>query len=255
MNLRVLIADDEPLCRQRLRQFLRAEPGNELVGECINGTEAVTAIRKQAPDVVFLDVKMPELDGFDVIKSLSDIRLPAIVFVTAYDQFALRAFETHAVDYLLKPFNRVRFQTALRRVRERLQRDLSSKDDPTLLNLLKTIDSRHSSLERVTIRSDGRITVLKTAEIDWICAADNYVELHLGKATHLLRTTVTALASQLPQNRFVQTSRSLLVNVDRIKEIRPKAHGDYSIILRDGTSLPGSRNHRRQLERLLFNSV
>lgn len=255
MNIRVLIADDEPLCRQRLRQFLRTEPKNEIVGECTNGTEAVKAIREHSPDLVFLDVKMPELDGFGVLESLGGIRLPAIVFVTAYDQFALRAFETHAVDYLLKPLDRGRLQMALRRVRERLQRDLSPADDPTLLILLKTIGSRRPLLERVTIRSDGRITVLKTSEIDWICAADNYVELHVGKAVHLLRTTITALASQLPQNRFVQTSRSLLVNVDRIKEIRPKAHGDYSIILRDGTSLPGSRNHRRQLERLLINPV
>jgi len=254
MKLRVLIADDEPLSRQRLRRFVRAEPGIELVAECVTGTEAVNGIRENSPDLAFLDVKMPELDAFGVVEALNGDRLPAIVFVTAYDQFAVRAFETNAVDYLLKPFDRERFQTALRRVRERLQRGGTHHNTPSLLSLLSEVSPRVKSLERLTIKSDGRISVVKTGEIDWVCAADNYVELHVGKMTHLLRVTITALASQLSPNRFLRISRSHLVNLDRIKEMRSKSHGDFLILLHNGTTLPGTRNYRQNLARFLDNS-
>jgi two-component system LytT family response regulator len=254
MKLRVLIADDEPLGRQRLRRFVRAEPGTELVAECVTGMEAVIGIREKSPDLAFLDVKMPELDAFGVVEALNGARLPAIVFVTAYDQFAVRAFETNAVDYLLKPFDRERFQAALRRVRERLQRGVHHQNNPSLLSLLSEIGPRLKPLERVTIRSEGRISVLKTAEIDWVCAADNYVELHVGNTTHLLRVTMAALANQLSQNRFVRISRSHLVNVDRVKEMRSRSHGDFLILLHNGTTLPGTRNHRHDLARLLSKS-
>jgi len=251
MKLRVVIADDEPLSRLRLRRFVRAEPGTELVAECITGMEAVNVIREKSPDLVFLDVKMPELDGFGVVEAFNGACPPAIIFVTAYDQFAVRAFEANAVDYLLKPFDRGRFQTALRRACERLQRGVSHQNNASLLNLLADVRPRVKHLERVTIKSDGRISVVKTAEIDWVCAADNYVELHLGNTTHLLRMTIAALASQLSPNCFARISRSHLVNLDRIKEIRPKSHGDYLILLRNGTALPGTRNYRQNLARIL----
>jgi two-component system, LytTR family, response regulator len=255
MKLRVLIADDEPLSRQRLRRFVRAEPGTELVAECTTGMEAVTGIREKFPDLAFLDVKMPELDAFGVMEALNGARLPVIVFVTAYDQFAVRAFETNAVDYLLKPFDRERFQNALRRVRERLQRGIPHQNNPSsLLSLLGEAGPRLKPLERITIRSGGRISVLKTAEIDWVCAADNYVELHVGNAAHLLRVTMAALANRLSQDRFVRISRSHLVNVDRIKEMRSRSHGDFLILLHNGSTLSGTRNHRHNLELLLSKS-
>jgi two-component system, LytTR family, response regulator len=250
-KLRVLIADDELLCLEQIRRFLHAEPGIEIVAECRNGIEVVKAIHQKRPDLAFLDVKMPELDGFGVIDALKDTRLPAIVFVTAYDQFALRAFGIHAVDYLLKPFDRARFQTALRRARQRLRHNWPDQTNLGLTNPLANGGSRGKSLECVAIKSGGRITIVRAAEIDWICAADNYAELHVAKKIYLLRTTITAIANRLPANRFVRISRSVLVNVDRIKELCPKSHGDYIFVLLDGTRLTGSRNYRHNLAELL----
>jgi len=242
MRLRVLIADDEQLCRERLKRFLRTEPEAEVVAECASGIEAVRAIRQSSPDVAFLDVRMPELDAFGVIEALNGARLPAIVLVTAYDRFALRAFEFHAVDYLLKPFDLWRFQVALRRARHRLQ-----LDSP----LMCAVGPIAKPLERVTVKSSGRITIVKTSEIDWISAADNYVELHVNTKTHLLRITISALAERLPGNCFARISRSVLVNLDRVKEIHSKSHGDYFVVLHNGTSLPGSRKYRHGLDGLL----
>ncbi len=251
MTLRVLIADDEALSRERLKRFLLREPETEVVAECASGSEAVSAIRAAGPDVAFLDVRMPELDGFGVLKALKGIRLPAIIFVTAYDQFALRAFEIDAVDYLLKPFDHDRFKIALQRARHRLQLDLPGTKDSRSPEVLTRLRTRGQPLERVTIKAGGRITLVKTADIDWVSAADNYAELHLGNKTHLLRMTITALAHRLPENRFARISRSLLVNLDRIKEIRSKSHGDYFVVLHSGASLSGSRNFRRGLDGLL----
>jgi two-component system LytT family response regulator len=251
MKLRVLIADDEHLSRERLTRFLRTEPGAEIVAECSSGTEALEAIRQQAPDVAFLDVRMPDLDAFGVLEALVGQRLPAIVLVTAFDHFALRAFEIEAVDYLLKPFDRQRLQRALRRVRQRLQIDRTRPDKPKAPEGFAYPQARHTPLERLTVRSSGRITLLKPAEIDWISAADNYVELHVGPKVLLLRVSIAALAGRLAEHRFARISRSILVNLDRIREIRSKSHGDYFVVLSTGTSLPGSRNYRLGLDSLL----
>ncbi len=253
MKLRILIADDESLGRERLRLFLQAETDTDLevVAECANGVEAVKAIRHHSPDLVFLDIKMPELDGFGVLEALNDVPLPAIIFVTAYDQFAVKAFETNAVDYLLKPFDQDRFRTAFDRARERLQ---SEKGRSALLTeMLASLPSGESHLERVTVKSGKRICVVKTTDIDWVRAADNYTELHVGTVTHLLRMTIGALAPRLP-SQFVRVSRSLLVNMTRINEIRSKSHGDFLIILEDGTELSASRSHRQAVMSLLNNS-
>ena len=247
MSLRVLIADDEQLSRERLKRFLRTEPGTELVAECASGAEALSAIREKAPDLAFLDVRMPELDGFDVIKSLDGVRLPAIVFVTAYDQFALRAFEIDAVDYLLKPFDRHRFQTAVRRARQRL-RAATQPGTASLGELTPELAVTH---DRIAVKSSGRILLIRTSEIDWISAADNYVELHVGNKVHLLRMTISAVTQRLGAERFSRISRSLLVNVNAIKEIHSKSHGDYFVVLNNGVSLPGSRNYRGPLRKLL----
>jgi two-component system LytT family response regulator len=249
-KLRVLVADDELLCRERLRRFIRAEPNIEVVAECASGTEVVKAIREKKPDLAFLDIRMPELDGFGVLEALKWTRSPAIIFVTAYDQFALRAFEFHAVDYLLKPFDRSRFRTALERALERLQLQLAGSSR-SLLSRLASLGAGSKTLERLVVKSRGRITILKTAEVDWISAADNYTELHVANRTYLLRMTITALANRLPQQRFTRISRSLVVNVDRLKEICPKSHGDFLVYLHDGKALTGSRNFRNGLAEIL----
>jgi len=247
VKLRVLIADDEQLSRERLRRFLGSEPGIHIVAECANGIEAVSAIRREAPDLAFLDVRMPELDAFAVLETLKDARLPAIILVTAHDQFALRAFDIDAVDYLLKPFDRRRFQAALRRARRRLGdsgRTQDAKASPDIITGSKPLD-------RITVKSSGRIVILKTAEIDWISAADNYVELHVGNNTHLLRMTISTLANRLQKNHFARISRSVLVNLDSIKEIQSRSHGDYSVVLHNGASVSGSRKYRHGLEALI----
>ena len=250
MKLKVLIVDDEALSRERVRRFLTTEHDTVIVGECGSGKEAVAAIRRDSPDLVFLDVRMPELDGFGVLKELNGVQPPGIIFVTAHHEFATRAFDIHAVDYLLKPFDHARFRTALNRARERLQRR----------NGLRAQSRRHSNLisspygdpvDFIPVRSSGRIRLLKHSEIDWISAADNYAELHVGPVTYMLRSTITALADRFLSARFVRISRSILVNLDRITEIRPKSHGDYVIVLNDGACLTGSRNHRSSLARLL----
>lgn len=251
MKLKVLIAEDEPVSRERLRQLLQAERLVEIVAECATGFEALNAVRQTRPDIMFLDVKMPDLDGFGVVKGLSGAHLPVIVFVTAYDRFALKAFEVHAADYLLKPFDRERFKTALQRARERLQRNPEALNNQALSEVLATLPARLNRRERVTVKSQGRISFVNTVEIDWIRAADNYVELHVRGTTHLLRTTITALSDQLPLNRFARISRSHLVNLDRIKEMRSKSHGDYLVVLQDGTRLTASRNYRKNLQLLL----
>ena len=251
MKLRVMIADDEPLSRQRLRQLLRTDPRTEIVAECANGMEALHAIREASPDLVFLDVKMPELDGFGVLKALNGARLPAIVFVTAHDHFAVRAFEMHAVDYLLKPFDRERFQTAVNRARQRLQADAVTQSASSLSKLLANIGSHVRPLEHISIKTGDRIKLVKVADIDWISSADNYVELHVVDATHLSRVTIRALTEQLPKNQFARISRSIVVNLDRVKELCPKSHGDFLIVLRNGARLHGTRSCRENLAQLL----
>jgi two-component system, LytTR family, response regulator len=248
-NLRVMVVDDERPSRERLKRFLRRTADVQLIAECASGPEAVTAIRQLAPDVVFLDVNMPEMDGFGVLNSLKGVHAPAIIFVTAHDRFALRAFEIDAVDYLLKPFNEQRLQAALRRVRSRLRPNggrlvapQSDADDP---------EPSLKPLDRITVRSSGRVILIKTSDIDWISAADNYVELHFHGKTHLLRITISALAERLPRPQFTRISRSILVNLDRVTEIHSRSHGDYFLVLQGGASLAGSRNYRAGMENLL----
>ncbi|MGZ8900015.1 MAG: LytR/AlgR family response regulator transcription factor [Limisphaerales bacterium] len=238
MKVRVLIAEEEENCRSHLRDLLNAEPHVELLAECRDGKEALAAIQNLQPDLVFLDLRLPRLDGFSLIKRLNGSR-PVIIVVTADDRFALKAFELEAADYLLKPIRRERFQSALRRGRERLQSNAEqrqSADNPSV--------ATPTEIERLTISSRGRILVIKTAEVDWVCSAGNYVEIHIGSTVHLMRASLGALRNKLPQNSFLRISRTSVVNLDRIKEIRPKTHGDYVVILQDGTLLNGSRNFR-----------
>jgi two-component system LytT family response regulator len=247
--------DDEPLARQRLRRLLQDEPDVEIVGECADGGEAVAAIRADKPDLVFLDVQMPVLDGFGVLEAIGLEYLPAIVFVTAYDRYALRAFEYNALDYLLKPFDRDRFRKALERARAHLGRAPDSEEAQQLLGAVDEFKSQGKGLERLIIKSAGRVFFLRAEEIDWIEAAGNYVRLHVGKETHLLRDTMSSLEARLDPKRFLRIHRSTMVNIERIQEMQPLFHGDYVVILRDGTQLNLSRGYRQRLQEVFGKGV
>lgn len=245
----MLIVDDEPLARERLRRLLQADSDLELVGECEDGVSAVAMIRSTAPDLVFLDVQMPELDGFGVLKQLGPDRLPAVIFVTAYDQFALKAFEVHAVDYLLKPINAERLKQALQRALNQIQQRQTGDLSRHLTALLADVSGARA-LERLAVKSSGKVVFVKVEDIDWIEASDNYVNLHLGNDSILHRETMSSLESMLPAAKFMRISRSTIVNVDRIKELQPLFHGEYAVILRNGTRLTLSRSYRDKVAQL-----
>ena len=247
--MRTLIVDDEPLARERIRTLLRDEPDIELIGECAGGKEAVSAIQGKNPELLFLDVQMPEMDGFAVLEAVGPERVPAVVFVTAYDRYALRAFDVHALDYLLKPFDRERFHKALERARAQVGE--RGKLGDRLLALLKDIKEEPKRPERFVIKSAGRVFFLRADEIDWVEAAGNYVQLHVGSTTHLMRETMGGLEARLDPEKFVRIHRSAIVQVDRLKEMRPAFHGDYIVILQDGTRLNLSRSYREKLQALL----
>lgn len=246
-----MIVDDEPLGRDRLRNFVAREPGLTLMGEASDGEQAVRLIRELLPDLVFLDIQMPGLTGFGVLDQLGVDIPPAVIFCTAHDEFALKAFEVHAVDYLLKPFDRERFQKALARAGERLrttQRDELSSKLAAVLQQLQPAAPR--ALDRIPVKTNGRVIFISVPEIDWVGSADNYVELHVGTHSHLIRDTLTKMEQQLPPDKFVRISRTAIVNVDRVQELQPLFHGEYSITLRTGVKLTLSRSHRDQLARL-----
>jgi two-component system, LytTR family, response regulator len=247
-RIRVLIVDDEPIARRGVRLQLKGDPEIEVIGECANGLEAVAAIQKLEPDLVFLDVQMPEMDGFEVIEAVGVERMPRVIFVTAYDQYTLRAFEVHALDYLLKPFDRERFLKALNYARSSLDRGDFNRQ---LIRLLDDRLAARKPLERLVIKSGGRIYFLNVEEIDWIEAADNYVELHVGRESHLLRETISGLAARLDPARFLRVRHSTIVNIERVKELRPLFRGEYLIVLRDGTELTSSRRYRKNLNAIL----
>jgi two-component system, LytTR family, response regulator len=250
-KIRTVIVDDELLARRGIRAQLQEESDFEVVAECRNGIEAVAAIQQEAPDLVFLDVQMPELDGFGVLEALEPEQLPAVIFVTAYDRYALRAFEVHALDYLLKPFDPERFKITLERARRQLERkdvrDLSRR----LQNLLDDLKGRSKYSERLVIKAGGRIVFLSTSEIDWIEAADNYVRLHAGRESHLMRDTLSNLEKRLDPAQFARVHRSAIINVRRIKELHPLFRGEYEIVLKDGTRVSSGRNYRDRLQELL----
>jgi two-component system, LytTR family, response regulator len=231
-KIRVLVVDDEPLARSNLTVLLRRDPEIEIVGECVSGMDALTAIPEKQPDLLFLDVQMPEWDGFDVLERLAPNLPPAIVFVTAYDQYALRAFETGALDYLLKPFDNARFYRALERAKEKLK---EGRNLP-----------RHS--DRLVIKGSGQISFIKMSDIDWIEAADYYACLHLGTKTHLLRRSMAELERELDPNVFCRIHRSSIVNLDRVEGLRINQDGDYEVLLANRISLRLSRGCKKQLQ-------
>src|SRR5215216_2050420 len=249
--IRALIADDEALARKFIRRILRDDHDIEVVGECSNGEETVAMIRKERPDVVFLDVQMPEMDGFAVLESIGIEQLPEIIFTTAYEQYAIRAFELHALDYLLKPFDQARFKDAIKYAKERFRSERQNDGRAQISALLDNIKSKPRYLERLVIKAGGRITFLRTDEINWIEADDKYVHLHTTKTRPMVRQTLSAMEAQLDPARFRRVHRSAIVNVERIAELQPLFSGEYSILLQDGTKLTLSRNYRDKLLELL----
>jgi two-component system LytT family response regulator len=242
--------DDEELARERLRSLLGKEKEIEIIGEVGDGKSAVALIDKEKPDLVFLDVQMPELDGFEVLQNLS--HQPNVVFVTAHDKFALKAFDVHAVDYLLKPFDKERFQTALKRVLEKVRsKALEAEKISAVLNEVKPPSK---PVERLMVKTEGRVLLIKTEDLDWVEAADNYVNLHVGNEAHLMRETMSSLEGKLPPEKFMRISRSSIVNLERIKELQPMFHGEYVVILKNGTKLTLSRTYREKLDQLMGNS-
>jgi two-component system LytT family response regulator len=231
-KIRTVIVDDEPLARTNLSLLLRLDPEIAVVGECGSGVDAPNEIRRTKPDLLFLDVQMPECDGFDVIELLGKDVPPAVVFVTAYDQYALRAFEAGALDYLLKPFDDARFDLALNRAKQKIARG----------------NDRPRTLEYLTVKSAGQVAFVSLPSIDWIEAADYYVALHVGPKTHLLRRSITDLEQDLDANVFLRIHRSTIVNLNRIRGLKLNEDGEYTVLLESGTSLRMSRRYRKPLQ-------
>jgi two-component system, LytTR family, response regulator len=235
---RVLIADDEPLARERLRTLLAGEDWVELVAECPDGTHAIEAIPRMRPDLVFLDVQMPGATGFEVIDRVGAAQMPLVVFVTAFDRYALRAFDVHALDYLLKPFDRERFKQALLRARQQLERRSNGELERRLLELVQDLKPSAHRLERFVIKAGGRVFFVRAEEIDWIEAAGNYVKLHVGNDAHLFRETMNSLEAQLDSDVFFRIHRSHIVNIERVKELQP------SVTARSSRNASGARCRR-----------
>jgi two-component system, LytTR family, response regulator len=275
MTLRVVVADDEPMGRQRLVRLLQAEPDTDVVAACADGEEAVAAIREHAPDVVLLDIQMPHLDGFEVVAALGEAHQPAVIFVTAHDHYAVRAFEVHAFDYLLKPVDQDRLQDAIRRAvtppgrpPQSLPRTPSldgsgqamkrgGTTTRRILTLLEELNARerHRGRDRLVVRTPERAFFLRSDTIDWIEAAGKFVHLHVGRSVHALRQSMAELEQELDPARFLRISRSVIINIDRIQEVQPWFQGDYVLILTDGTRLTSTRGYRDNMRRLLGRSA
>jgi two-component system LytT family response regulator len=248
--LQVIIVDDEPLARSRVRRMLQGHTDVEIIAECSNGKQAIEAVRKHKPDLLLLDVEMPEMDGFEVVDALGK-DLPYIVFITAYNQYAIRAFEVHALDYLLKPFNESRLTKAFERARDRIRDSEKEHFNERIIRLLEDIRGESHYMERLILRNDRKIWFMNVNQIDWFEADGKYVNVHAGKEAHLVRESLTSLESKLDPKNFARIHRSSIVNINRIKEFQPWFHGDYRILLKDGTELILSRTYRKQFRDLI----
>lgn len=257
MKHTVIVVDDEPLARDRVRGLLEAEENIEIIAECGDGADALEAIARQRPDILILDIHMPEMDGFQMLAQLR-APLPVVIFTTAYDQHAVQAFEAQALDYLLKPFKPSRFRTSIARAREQVSRQQPDEVSQRLLALLEsrapaaTAPATAEHLTRITVRDRNRVRFVKTSEIDWIEASGNYVILHSGKENHVVRETLAAFEQQLSPKEFVRVSRSAIVNLDRVQHIEPAFNNEHVVALADGTRLPMTRSMRELQERLKF---
>ena len=246
-----VIADDEPLTRERIRTLLAGFPEVAVVGEARDGNEAVAKVRELKPSLLFLDVQMPERDGFGVLEKLAPAATPAVVFVTAFDAFALKAFEVHAVDYLLKPFTKGRFNRAMDHALKKLDGTTAAGVDRELLALLASIRAQRSAEARVAIRGGEAVYFVRIADIEWLEASGNYVKIHAGGQEHLLRDTLKNFEERLDPDRFLRVHRSAIVNVDSIQRLEPWFHGEYAVVLRDGTRLMSSRTYSERLRKII----
>jgi two-component system LytT family response regulator len=251
MSIRTLVVDDEPMARERIVSLLAQEPDVDVVGQCSDGGEAVTAIQNLSPDLVFLDVQMPAADGFGVLRQIKREQMPMVVFVTAYDEYALQAFEVHALDYLLKPFGRDRLQQSLAHARQQREGHRAGELGRGLMALVDDLAPERKP-DRLVVKSGGRVFFVRTDEIEWIEAAGNYVRLHLATQTHVFRETMNDMEKRLDPERFFRIHRSRIVNGDRIKELQPWTSGEYLLVLQNGAHLRLSRNYREKLQQRLF---
>ena len=252
-KIRVLVVDDELIARKRVRRLLEGDEDTVVIGECKDGFEAIAAIEEQSPDLLFLDVQMPGKDGFGVLTDITADKTPVVIFLTAYDQYAVRAFDAAALDYLLKPFDEDRFANALARAKMQLTNPtrIETSDEPLTASPDATSGANSAYLERIIIRAGGRVLFRNTSEIDWVEAYGNYVRLHFGKAAYLLRETIGHLEARLDPAKFTRIHRSTIIQVDRIRELQPQLAGQYRAMLRDGTKLTLSRRYRKNLKNLL----
>jgi two-component system, LytTR family, response regulator len=248
VTLRILVVDDEAVARRRIRRLLEREPDVTSIDEASNGSDALESMQRDPPDLVFLDVQMPEFDGFELLAKLPEDCLPRVIFVTAYDRYALRAFDVHAIDYLLKPFSASRLQLALERARERIR---TQQVDRGLAGLVASMRARPAYLSRISVKTGGRIVLVDIRAVDWMEADDNYVRLHCGTREYAVRESLSALERQLDPDVFIRIHRSVLVRIDRIREFQPATHGDMDVILRDGTQLTLSRTWRAHARHLI----
>jgi two-component system, LytTR family, response regulator len=248
-SLRVILIDDEPLALQKLRLFIKKEGDIEIVDECMNGQDAIVSIRTHAPDLIFLDIQMPEMDGFTMLRELNAEEMPGVIFTTAYDEYALKAFDVHALDYLLKPFDRARFSQALVHAREHLKPPLTDAVQDQLRSLLDVAPQSPLGADRLMIKTDGKVVFVKKDDIDWLEAAGNYIKLHCGADTHMLRETMNSILTQLDASKFLRIHRATIVNIERIKEMHPWFNGEYKIILTTNAQLVMSRGCHEQFTR------
>jgi two-component system, LytTR family, response regulator len=254
-TIRAVIVDDEPLARERLRTLLHEDPAVEIAAEAGDTTTAISAIASARPDLVFLDVQMPGGTGFDVIAGVGATAMPCVIFVTAYDKYALRAFEVHALDYLLKPFDRERFSSALTRAKEQIARATPGDLEKRLMALVSGLRSGPARIDRFVVKSGGRVFFVRTDEIDWIEAAGNYVKLHVGTDTHLLRETMNSVEAKLDADLFFRVHRCHIVNIERVRELQPWFNGEYVVFLKNGTRLTLSRGYREKLQERVGRSI
>jgi two-component system LytT family response regulator len=250
VSVRALIVDDEALVRQRIRTLLQEHSQIVVIGECVDGVAAIQTIRRERPDLVFLDVQMPRLDGFGVLAHLPEPARPVIVFITAYDQYAIRAFDVGAADYVLKPVQPDRFATAVTRALERLTASVTGR--PALSALLRDVRAQGHPLDRFVVERRGRVRVIPAAQVRWLESVRNYVRVHVDDgSSHVIRTTLGALADQLDPERFLRIHRATIVQVARVRALSPRGHGDATVTLDDGTQLPASRSRVAALRALV----
>ncbi|MGA8272448.1 MAG: LytTR family DNA-binding domain-containing protein [Candidatus Sulfotelmatobacter sp.] len=256
--LRTVVADDERLAREKLLILLKSEPQLQVVAECQDGKQTVSAVRDFAPDLLLLDIQMPELDGFAVLDKIAPEQMPVVIFTSAYDQYAIRAFEANALDYLLKPFDQERLHHAVSRARSELSKARDSEITNRILSLLSQVRAITPSVSerdnRLVIKVNGRVVFLDLDSIDWVEAAANYVRLNVGKESYLLRETIGGISQRLDANHFVRIHRSAIVNVRKIKELIPVNSGEYVVVLKNGKELSCSRGYRAGLQRIVEES-